>query len=225
MEELLNGITSSFDDTFSIYTYVLFSVICAILLFILSIVYTRFGQSISNRAQLSKVLIIVGLTTFIIISIVKSSLALSLGLVGALSIVRFRTAIKEPEELGYFFMAISIGLGMGANQLWPTLIGFLILMAIIIIQNKSNINGGITQTLLVNVPGDENQKSGILKEVAHIIEKSSKQVDVKRIQINDEAVSLNFLVNVASLNDLSTIHENLIIKFPNMDLTFLDSTI
>jgi len=122
-------------------------------------------------------------------------------------------------------MAISIGLGMGANQLWPTLIGFLILMVIIIIQNKSNIGGGITQILLVNVPGDENQKSSILKEVADIIEKSSKQVDVKRIQINDKAVALNFLVNVASLNDLSTIHENLIIKFPNMDLTFLDSTI
>ena len=106
MEELLNNFTANFDDSFSVYTYVLYSVICALLLFILSIVYTRFGQSISNRSQLSKVLVIVGLTTFIIISIVKSSLALSLGLVGALSIVRFRTAIKEPEELGYFFMAI-----------------------------------------------------------------------------------------------------------------------
>ena len=73
----------------------------------------------------------VGITTFIIISIVKSSLALSLGLVGALSIIRFRTAIKEPEELGYFFMAISIGLGLGANQLYPTIIGFVVLVMVI----------------------------------------------------------------------------------------------
>ena len=52
----------------------------------------------------------------IIITIVKSSLALSLGLVGALSIVRFRTAIKDPEELSFLFISIAIGLGMGANQ-------------------------------------------------------------------------------------------------------------
>ena len=225
MEELLNGFTSSFDDTFSVYTYVLFSIICTVLLFILSLVYTRFGQSISNRSQLAKVLIIVGLTTFIIISIVKSSLALSLGLVGALSIVRFRTAIKEPEELGYFFMAISIGLGMGANQLWPTLIGFLLLILVIIIQNRANLGRSITQTLLINIPGDENQKSSIVKEITDIIAESSTQLEVKRVQINDDAVSLNFLVNVKSLDDLSGIHERLKNKFSTMSLTFLDSTL
>lgn len=60
----------------------------------------------------------------LIITIIKSSIALSLGLVGALSIVRFRTPIKEPEELLYLFVAIAIGLGLGANQLIPTAVGF-----------------------------------------------------------------------------------------------------
>ena len=46
----------------------------------------------------------------------KIFLALSLGLVGALSIVRFRTPIKEPEELAYIFLAIAIGLALGADQ-------------------------------------------------------------------------------------------------------------
>ena len=50
------------------------------------------------------------MTTMLIISIVKSSLALSLGLVGALSIIRFRAAIKEPEELAYLFLAIGISI-------------------------------------------------------------------------------------------------------------------
>ena len=52
----------------------------------------------------------------IIITIVKSSIALSLGLVGALSIVRFRAAIKEPEELTFLFICIAIGVGLGAGQ-------------------------------------------------------------------------------------------------------------
>jgi len=51
------------------------------------------------------------MTTIFISTVVESSLALTLGLVGALSIVRFRTAVKEPEELSYMFLAITIGLG------------------------------------------------------------------------------------------------------------------
>ena len=49
-------------------------------------------------------------------------LALSLGLVGALSIVRFRTAIKEPEELAFLFFAIGLGIGLGDNQRLITLL-------------------------------------------------------------------------------------------------------
>ena len=66
---------------------------------------------------------LLAVTTMFIITVVKSSLALSLGLVGALSIVRFRAAIKEPEELTYLFFAISIGLGLGADQRVVTLAG------------------------------------------------------------------------------------------------------
>jgi len=225
MEELLNGFTASFDDSFSVYTYVLYSVICALLLFILSIIYTRFGQSISNRSQLSKVLVIVGLTTFIIISIVKSSLALSLGLVGALSIVRFRTAIKEPEELGYFFMAISIGLGMGANQLLPTLIGFVILMIIVMLQSGASLGNSITQTLLIAIPGNDVQKTKLVEEVSGIIEKSSLQLEIKRVQINEDLISMNFLVNVKSIEKLNEINQGLLTLSPKIETTFLDTTI
>ena len=116
MNDLLNQFTLDSGETFSIVNYLMNIALCAILLYILSLIYVKFGRSLSNRYQLSKVLIIVGVTTFIIISIVKSSLALSLGLVGALSIIRFRTAIKEPEELGYFFIAIAIGLGFWSQS-------------------------------------------------------------------------------------------------------------
>ena len=70
------------------------------------------------------------LTTVLVISIVKSSLALSLGLVGALSIVRFRTPIKEPEELAYLFLCIAAGLGLGANQTLPTIIAIILILTV-----------------------------------------------------------------------------------------------
>ena len=82
-----------------------------ILCFVLRQLYIKFSSSLSNKDEFSKNFVILGITTCIVITIVKSSLALSLGLVGALSIVRFRAAIKEPEELVYLFLTITIGLG------------------------------------------------------------------------------------------------------------------
>jgi multisubunit Na+/H+ antiporter MnhE subunit len=61
--------------------------------------YARFGEGLSNRTKFARLIPVLCLTTILVISVVKASLALSLGLVGALSIVRFRTAIKDPEEL------------------------------------------------------------------------------------------------------------------------------
>ena len=97
--------------------------ITIILSYIIGLVYSKYGNSLSNRKKLTQTFVLIAVTVMLVISIVKSSLALSLGLVGALSIVRFRTAIKEPEELVYFFVAIAIGLGMGANQRIVTLTG------------------------------------------------------------------------------------------------------
>ena len=71
-------------------------------------------------------------TMILIITVIKTSIALSLGLVGALSIIRFRTPIKEPEELAYIFIAIAIGLGLGANQVLATVIGFAVVMIVML---------------------------------------------------------------------------------------------
>ena len=81
-------------------------ILATLLSSVISYFYIRYGNSLSNRATFAKNFVLIAVTTMLIIMIVKSSLALSLGLVGALSIVRFRTAIKEPEELAYFFMVI-----------------------------------------------------------------------------------------------------------------------
>ena len=88
----------------------------------------------------------------LIITIVKSSLALSLGLVGALSIIRFRAAIKEPEELSYLFMAIAIGLGFGADQTLITIIAFIIIMAIVVFSKKFSKKNQNDQNLQLTIP-------------------------------------------------------------------------
>lgn len=87
-------------------------------------VITRTTRLVVDTRQYLTVFILLIPSMILIITIIKSSIALSLGLVGALSIVRFRTPIKEPEELLYLFVAIAVGLGLGANQILATIIGF-----------------------------------------------------------------------------------------------------
>ena len=118
MDQALNFVSS--DAPLSIPNLILNLSIGIVLSLILRWHFQRFGSTLSNRSEFNLVFPFVLLTTVLIITVVKSSLALSLGLVGALSIVRFRTPIKEPEELAYLFIAIAMGLGLGANQTLPT---------------------------------------------------------------------------------------------------------
>ncbi|MEP2935979.1 MAG: DUF4956 domain-containing protein [Gilvibacter sp.] len=224
MDEFIGQLFQDFDESFSIVGYVINILICAILLFVLSMVYTRFGQAISNRAQLGRVLILVGITTFIIISIVKSSLALSLGLVGALSIIRFRTAIKEPEELGFFFMAISIGLGMGANQLLPTVIGFAILVVVIILLNYKRVKS-FSQNLLISAKVTQENKAEVNKRLNDLVIKMANQVELKRLNYSADKVHVNYHVNVSDLDTLTAINEAIFAIDQSAEVTFIDSEI
>ena len=106
------------------------------LAFLVQQTYIKLSTTLSNKKEFSKTFLVLAATTTIIITIVKSSLALSLGLVGALSIVRFRAAIKEPEELVYLFLLIGIGLGCGAGQFVIITIGVLIILILILIHSK-----------------------------------------------------------------------------------------
>ncbi len=69
-------------------------------------------------------------TVTLIVAVIRSSIALSLGLVGAVSVIRFRTAIKDPEELLYLFLAIAASVGFGAGYISITSLSVLLLLSI-----------------------------------------------------------------------------------------------
>ena len=106
---------------------------CVLMSFILRDFYIRRSFSLTGKMHIGSIIPVLSAVVFLVIIVVKSSLALSLGLVGALSIVRFRTPIKEPEELVYLFLAIAIGLGYAAGQVLITTILTLSILFIIFI--------------------------------------------------------------------------------------------
>lgn len=80
--------------------------------------FLKYSKTVSSKNQVAQALPLITLITFFIIVTIKSSLALSLGLIGALSIVRFRAPIKEPEELAFIFMSVAVGIGFGSGKIF-----------------------------------------------------------------------------------------------------------
>ena len=182
-------------------------IFAAFLAYLLSLLYERFGQSLSNRKLFSKNLISLTMTTMLVISIVKSSLALSLGLVGALSIVRFRAAIKEPEELVYLFLAISIGLGFGANQGVVTTLAFVIISGMVVLTNL-NKKPDDYQNLHLSVSCEGGPKLE-LKHVVKIINENCSKVLLKRFDDHQNMFQAIFLVEIDTIEELERIKNKL----------------
>ncbi|RLD06539.1 MAG: DUF4956 domain-containing protein [Chloroflexota bacterium] len=176
---------------------VLFNLSLGLLLSVLlAIYYTKLGDSLSNRSKFAPLLPLLSMITLLVISVVKSSLALSLGLVGALSIVRFRTAIKDPEELMFLFFAISIGLGLGADQRILTLISFVIIMGYLIARKAINKTLKLSphNNLYLNVSlplGSENNESAF-DFINTILGEELSKVDLRRFDTDGKELRLVF---------------------------------
>ena len=164
------------------------------------------------------------MTTMLIITIVKSSLALSLGLVGALSIIRFRAAIKEPEELAYLFLAISIGLGFGANQGSVTTVALVIILVIIGISQKYFFNNPDNNNMHLTVMS--NDPKGIdLNNIIKTLNKFCSGVNLKRLDESDEIFEASFLVEYDSYEKLIKTKKEVQKLNDKIKFTFLDNNI
>ena len=175
----------------------------------------------SNKKDFSKIFVPLCLATTLIITIVKSSIALSLGLVGALSIVRFRAAIKEPEELVYLFIIIALGLGYGANQFVITFFGFVLIIIILIIISKFTIKEkelsandlDISITIKKKITEEE------LKKIEEIILSISNKVKLSSTIFLENETSLNFEIELNTFNDLNIIRSKLQNKFKEINIS------
>ena len=196
--------------------FILNLIVVGVLCYLIKIFYKKFSTTLSNREEFSKNFILLGIATCIVITIVKNSLALSLGLVGALSIVRFRAAIKEPEELVYLFLVIATGLGGGAGQIKITISGMAIGLIIIYlsslraeknIKNNQIINLGI----IIEKKIGDNEINQILDDAKNI----SQELKFISMTKTNNDVSINLDIKPKKFQQLSKFSDLINKKFPN----------
>ncbi len=195
----------------------------AFLSYLLGLLFIRFGRSISNKASLAASFPMLSITTMIIITVVKSSLALSLGLVGALSIVRFRTPIKEPEELTYLFLAIVIGLSIGADQHFVAIIGLIFTSLMIILRSKSRFSRSSKQgnfTTVIRYPSSIKQS-----EIIQILKNRTTYLALKRVNIfNEDFNEIALTMVIDSYENIEDLTKEILILNKNITLDIVDTS-
>lgn len=163
---------------------------------------------------------LLALATMLIIFIVKSSIALSLGLVGALSIVRFRAAIKEPEELVYLFFVIGIGLGMGAGQATTTILAFILIIALltirVMLEKKTLLKS--PENMVINL----SSKALDVNEINAILGKHFSLVELKRLDQQNGTLFLSYIVDCERMENIIEAKNELITLAPAMDFSFVE---
>ena len=222
LEEQLKTMELMEIPNISISTFIFNLLLTAILSMLLGYVYVRYGNSISNRKQFSKNFVILSLTTMLIITVVKSSLALSLGLVGALSIIRFRSAIKEPEELAYLFLAISIGLGLGANQTIITIIALIIILSLITLIKLFTAKYDENQNLYLTIQCN-NPKNLSSKVIIDTVANYCKKVDLRRIDETSNIIDISLSVELESFDEMNNLKLDLQNIEKDVKFTILDN--
>jgi uncharacterized membrane protein YhiD involved in acid resistance len=210
----------NFNNTIDLPLFFLNMLVATILSLILRSYYIFFGQSIANRHKFSSNFMPLALTTFLVITIIKSSITLSLGLVGALSIVRFRAAIKEPEELIYLFMVVAIGLATGANYPILASVAVITILLLLLINHYLGKKKIYTREnmLYVNI----HSAAIDINPFVNILEEKMQFVELKRLDRSAKGIDATFICKALNLDAITSAQDLLVNAAPETSVSIVD---
>ena len=195
---------------------------CIVSSFILMYVYKNKANSLSSKIQISMIIPLLSNITFLVILIVKSSLALSLGLVGALSVIRFRTPVKEPEDLAFLFFAIALGIGYGALQIYSTSIIFLILIIIIwFFLSRRRESFGKNFNLMIECDPEKSQKH--FDKILSSLKENCQEAEIVKIEKQENSMMLFFKITFDRTDNLMSLINNLEKEFTGIKFSLYEN--
>lgn len=171
------------------------------------IIYIRYSDSVSNKQVIANIFPLFSVSIFLIVITIKSSIVLSLGLVGALSIIRFRTAIKEAEQIVYFLILTGVSIATAANSyIFPIILFvFVFVYAYYKSKTKSETVYSVNDQLVISVNKIENKK---ITELALLLTNNKINVEIQSIK----KVKNNTLI-VLKLSDFNVDALSIVEKF------------
>ena len=158
------------------------------------LIYKKTYQGVMYSDSFGVSLIAMSMITSLVIIAVTSNVVLSLGMVGALSIVRFRTAIKEPMDIAFLFWAIAVGIVLGAGLIPLAIIGSVIIGVIIVVFSTRKI-GDTPYILVVSCENEETENAAY-----ELIKAEAKKSLLKSKAVNKLGIELTYEVRIKDDN-------------------------
>lgn len=156
------------------------------------------GMMYSRTFNIS--LIAMTMVTALVITGVTSNIVLSLGMVGALSIVRFRAAIKDPMDIFYLFWAIAIGILCGAGLILLAIIGSMFI-ALILLVMTNKIKDDIPYLLIVRYSDNSAENT-----ITELLNKKMKKIGIKSKMVSGNSMEIVYELRLENL-DTSFVNE------------------
>ena len=173
------------------------------------LVYKKTYQGVMYSSSFGTTLVALTMITTVVILAVTSNVVLSLGMVGALSIVRFRTAIKEPLDIAFLFWSIAVGIVLAAGMIPLAVIGSVIIGAILLVfvNKKSHCNPYI---IVVQCDGYESEKAVVNFLNGNVLKCTVKSKTAQKglvelnldVRLKDE--NTDFINALANINGVSS---------------------
>ena len=190
----------------------MFALVIGLFIFV---VYKKTFNGVMYSTGFAMTLVGLSLVTTLVIMAVTSNVVLSLGMVGALSIVRFRAAIKEPVEIVYLFWAIAVGIVIGAGMIPLAVIGSVIIGVILILFANRRIHDN-PYILIFNCRDEKAEESAI-----HLTGSGVERFVVKSKTVNGAGIEVTAEVRlkdagtsfVNRLNDIEGVNEVTLVSY------------
>ena len=223
MSDLLNLGNIELSST-SLSQFLIGFTITVILSLLLRLIYISYSSSVSNKSIIANIFPLFGVSIFLIVITIKSSIVLSLGLVGALSIIRFRTAIKEAEQIVYFLILTGIAIATAAGSYFFPFILILFVFVYVYYQKSKYENSvhSINDQLVITVEKISNKD---IHGLANNLNVNGVSVEIQSINKQDKNIVIVLKLSDFDLEKLSIV-ENFLDskKITKREIQFFSST-
>jgi uncharacterized membrane protein YhiD involved in acid resistance len=172
-------------------------------------IYKKTYHGVLYTKAFNRSLVLISLVTTLVIMTISSNIILSLGMVGALSIVRFRTAVKDSMDIVFMFWSISVGIANGAGLFQVSIIGTLFIGAVLLVMSRSKGGLGASPYMLIINYAKETDDQ-VMNQLATINKYNIKSKNISGVAIemtvetfikNNEVNCVNDFINIEGVAD------------------------
>ena len=208
LSEVFSSQTIGFSSILTVVVSMLFALGAG---YVITMVYRRNYRGVMYSGNFALSLLMMTVITTPVVLCIRNSIALSMGMVGALSIVRFRTAVKDPLDTAYMFWALTTGILLGAGQFLLTVLALVMIAGILTLLVNFQTRG-LNSYLLVVRAGEEAERTvsqivGTIR-VQKLKSKTVSSAGVEmtyEVRVDKPDALLNRLQSVAGVQDATLV--------------------